>query len=111
MAEQNSCKQKIEMNTEKMLPIDYSSKITPPIIGDTVYNSKSNNTYILNVADMIIGFDNSNLFVVSFADRPYKVASHVGGAFVVIQSLTSWKPCHSSMLTPVDPVLFWPLPR
>ena len=110
------------MNTDKLVPIDFSRKITPFIKEDEVYNTKTGITQFIddldvhdfNEADPV----DSEYFVVSYADRPntgkHPVADDVmidikcgngtydtGDAslyyWLVIGPL-SWRPNHAAMV-------------
>ena len=68
------------MNTDKLIPIDFSRNITPFVIGDTLFNSRDKVEFKITQKEQVdvfnsaIGYvkdnDDSIFFVVSFADRP-----------------------------------------
>jgi len=63
-----------EVNTDKLIPTDYSRNIAKLIAGDTVYNSFVDHEYVLDAAQAndlnATDSDFSTTFLVSFAERP-----------------------------------------
>lgn len=61
------------MNTDKLIPIDFSRNITPPIYGDHVWDEVRKYDFHISEENLtkICGREsNNNLYVISFASRP-----------------------------------------
>lgn len=126
------------MNTDKLVPIDFSRKITPPVIGDKFYNSKLKTTFIIDGEDGQIetlkyvhkSFDTSHFYVISYADRPNTGKQPVDDDVVVDgnygdgeidtdvancynwpnSSMSSWKLNHAAMVERYQASLPKPIP-
>ena len=80
-----------EMDITKLVPIDFSRKITPPVIGDKIYNSQTDTTFIIDGEDSQVenlkykhkSFDTSHFYVICYADRPNTGKQPVGDDVVV----------------------------
>lgn len=111
------------MNKDKLIPIDFSRNITPPVAGDTMWNDYLKVEFDLTESAASLLSDDGNdpaLFVVSFADRPNTGKQPVGDDVVVDAwhesncyteragdltwlideglPLAKWKPNHDAML-------------
>ncbi len=64
------------MNTDKLVPLDFSRKITPFVLDDKLFNTRTGNPFIIDCPLQLAAFntfDNTDegvYFVVSYADRP-----------------------------------------
>lgn len=112
------------MNTDKLMPIDFSRKITPFVIGD-VLDHEIAGRFTLELSDQVAEFNKAKdsdreYSVVSFADRPNTGTQPVGDDIMVDvnldtagwhifecprlccwgehTSIKSWKPNHAAML-------------
>jgi len=84
------------MDIKTLVPIDFSRKITPFVVGDTLL-SNTNNGYNFTVTSQRLVFFNSeksngsNYFVISYADRPNTGKQPVGDDVVVDVTIESGK--------------------
>jgi len=64
------------MNTDKLVPLDFSRNITPFVLDDKLFNTRTGNPFIIDCPLQLAAFntfDNTDegvYFVVSYADRP-----------------------------------------
>jgi len=75
------------MDTKTMIPIDFSRKITPFVLGDILYSESIDESFEIDEEDQAAAFNlkytgvtihDNDYFVVSFADRPNTGTQPVG---------------------------------